>query len=204
LVRGKTNDGHFHLQVTAADDPSGNADALLFQMIPDIDLVKQILDAQTADSVTITLRGCAETKGTRDQPIHNPAQRWIDLSPFERDEFGFRRAFVNLAISSSEVRLWDAMDAATNTLARKLANDDPSAIQFVSFNRDGLGTTYHEAGTLWMGDDQATSVTTADGRFQHISNAYCIDQALFVTVGSVNPTLTGLTLARKVAEHLTS
>jgi choline dehydrogenase-like flavoprotein len=43
-------------------------------------------------------------------------------------------------------------------------------------------------------------VTDANGRFHHISNAFCADQSLFVTVGSVNPTLTGLTLARKVSE----
>ncbi len=48
--------------------------------------------------------------------------------------------------------------------------------------------------------DPASSVTDTNGRFHHISNAYCADQALFVTVGSVNPTLTGLTLARKVAQ----
>jgi len=51
-----------------------------------------------------------------------------------------------------------------------------------------------------MGTDPNTSVADPNGAFHHISNAYCADQALFVTVGSVNPTLTGLTLARKVAE----
>ena len=44
----------------------------------------------------------------------------------------------------------------------------------------------------------ATSVTDTNGRFHHVANAYCADQSLFVNVGSVNPTLTGLTLARKV------
>ncbi len=66
--------------------------------------------------------------------------------------------------------------------------------------RDPLGSTYHEGGTLWMGTDPNTSVTDPNGCFHHVSNAYCADQALFVTVGSVNPTLTGLTLARKVSE----
>jgi choline dehydrogenase-like flavoprotein len=51
-----------------------------------------------------------------------------------------------------------------------------------------------------MGLDPATSVTDTNGRFHHVANAFCADQALFVTVGSVNPTLTGLTLARKVSE----
>ena len=66
----------------------------------------------------------------------------------------------------------------------------------------GLGTTYHEAGTLWMGDDPATSVTDPVGRFHHLANAYVCDQSIFPTVGSVNPALTGVTLARRLAEAL--
>jgi choline dehydrogenase-like flavoprotein len=201
LVRGETGDGHFHLQMTAADDREGDSDEFLFRMIPDFDLLQQILDAQDADFVAVTFRGCAETKGVKDQAIGNPALRWIDLSP-ERDEFGFRRAFVNLAINAAESRLWNAMDRATVDLARKLANDDNRAIRFVLSSRDGLGTTYHESGTLWMGDDPATSVTDVNGRFHHVANAYCIDQALFPTAGSANPALTGLTLTRKIAAHI--
>ena len=59
-----------------------------------------------------------------------------------------------------------------------------------------MGTTYHEAGTLWMGDSPASSVTNTAGRFHHVTNAYACDQSLFPTAGSVNPVLTGLTLAR--------
>lgn len=40
----------------------------------------------------------------------------------------------------------------------------------------GLGTTYHESGTLWMGTEPAVSVTDPLGRFHHVSNAYCCDQ----------------------------
>ena len=53
-----------------------------------------------------------------------------------------------------------------------------------------------------MGDDPAKSVTDTNGRFHHVANAYCADQALFPSVGSANPALTGLTLTRKIAEHI--
>jgi 3-keto-disaccharide hydrolase/GMC oxidoreductase/glycosyl transferase family 5 (putative starch synthase catalytic subunit) len=69
--------------------------------------------------------------------------------------------------------------------------------------RDGLGTTHHEAGTLAMGDDPAASATDADGRFHSVTNAYAIGPALFPTVGSPNPMLTGVALARRMADHLT-
>ncbi|QCO00112.1 DUF1080 domain-containing protein (plasmid) [Azospirillum argentinense] len=55
-----------------------------------------------------------------------------------------------------------------------------------------------------MGDDPGTSVTDVHGRFHHISNAYCADQALFPTAGSANPVPTGLALARKVARGITA
>ncbi|GKQ36568.1 hypothetical protein ALMP_31090 [Streptomyces sp. A012304] len=53
-----------------------------------------------------------------------------------------------------------------------------------------------------MGDNPQTSVTDSVGRFHHVSNAYVCDQSLFPTVGSVNPVLTGLTLAKQIAESL--
>ena len=102
--------------------------------------------------------------------------------------------------TDAEDALADAMEEAILGLARKLAGDNPDNLQITRKTRDGLGTTYHEAGTLWMGMDPRSSVTDANGRFHHIANAFCADQSLFVTVGSANPALTGLVLARKVAE----
>lgn len=69
--------------------------------------------------------------------------------------------------------------------------------------QDGIGTTFHEAGTLWMGDDAFTSVTDVHGRFHHVSNAYACDQSLSPTAGSSNPVPTGLALARKLARGIT-
>jgi choline dehydrogenase-like flavoprotein len=53
-----------------------------------------------------------------------------------------------------------------------------------------------------MGDSAATSVTDTFGRFHHVTNAYACDQSLFPTAGSVNPVLTGLTLAGRIVEAL--
>jgi choline dehydrogenase-like flavoprotein len=174
LVRGSTPQGVFHIQVTASADPGGNSDALLYTMIPDIDLL--------------------------DSTLANNSGRWINLSPFEQDEYGMPRAYVQFNSTAAENALANAMDAAIVGLANQLAGNNPADIQITSQSRDGLGTTYHEAGTLWMGTNPATSVTDPNGKFHHVANAFCADQALFTTVGSVNPTLTGLVLARKVAQ----
>jgi hypothetical protein len=68
--------------------------------------------------------------------------------------------------------------------------------------REGLGTIHHESGTLRMGADPATSVTDADGRFHGVDNAYVVGPALFPTVGSSNPMLTGVALLRRLGDHL--
>jgi hypothetical protein len=74
------------------------------------------------------------------------------LSPFESDEFGVPRAYVNIQQTARDVDLANAIDAATLALIKKLANDNPADFEIVSQGRDPAGSTYHEAGTLWMGD----------------------------------------------------
>jgi len=216
LVRGLTPQGRFHLQVTASTHSSGS-DELLFRMIPDLDILSAQLANQDPDWVTITFRGIGQMRGDRATPVPNADGSWIDLSPFENDEYGVPRAYVQIKAHADDLLVWEKMDAAAVALARAIAKA-PGNIQYLydggwkdqpfPLNRSfpewhrGLGTTYHESGTLWMGTDPNASVTNDVGRFHHVNNAYACDQSLFPTVGSVNPVLTGLTLARRIAEEI--
>ncbi len=216
LVRGVVPAGRFHVQITASTHVAGS-DELLFRMIPDVDILSAQLANRDPDWITITFRGIGEMRGDRTTPVPNATSSWIDLSPYELDEFGVPRAYVNLMLSSGDLQVWQAMDQTIVALARTIGKA-PANIQYL-YDSDwqpqpfplgrpfpewhrGLGTTYHESGTLWMGESAATSVTDAFGRFHHIGNAYALDQSLFPTVGSVNPVLTGLTLVRRLVDHL--
>jgi len=216
LVRGLAPSGRFHIQVTASTSRAGS-DELLFRMVPDLDLLEQQLANTDPDWITLTLRAVGEMHGDAGAPVPNPTTSWMDLSPHEVDEFGVPRAYAQILLSPQDAQTWQAMDEAAVALAQHIAGSPP-AIEYLydgawqtqpfpltrpfpEWHR-GLGTTYHEAGTLWMGDDPATSVTDAVGRFHGVQNAYACDQSIFPTVGSVNPVLTGLTLARRLAEHL--
>src|SRR5437660_2077677 len=173
LVRGSTPQGRYHLQVTAAAVFGANSEADMFRMIPDTDLVDDTLAAQSSDWIVITLRGIGEMQGGKDPSVTKTIgapPSWLDLSPDQMDEFGMRRAWVNLATTADEQLLWKAMDDAALAIAKKLAGT-PDKLQIVSQARDGLGTTHHEAGTLWLGTDPNTSVTDLDGRFHHVANA---------------------------------
>jgi hypothetical protein len=216
LVRGAVPAGRFHLQVTASTHVAGS-DELLFRMIPDLDNLNAQLANDDPNWITITFRGIGEMIGDRATPIPHANASWMNLSPHEFDEYGVPRAYVHVQLGATDFQVWQAMDQAALALAQAVAKA-PGNIEYLydggwktqpfPLNRPfpewhrGLGTTYHEAGTLWMGDLPATSVTDTVGRFHHISNAYACDQSVFPTVGSVNPVLTGLTLARRLAESL--
>jgi len=212
-VHGDGPAGHFHLQITAAGLNALGADseAELFKKVPDVDALDAFRAADDTH-VVITLRGIGEMEA------HNPGSR-VTLDP-ERDEFGAQRAFVSIAPTEKDLALWEAMDNAADEVAQLFANGRSFEVltaqgaKTVSVSdrlreafpypgrRDTLGTTHHEAGGLWMGDDPARSVTDADGRFHHVANAYVAGPALFPTIGSPNPMLTGVALSRRTADRI--
>lgn len=205
--------GHFHLQITAAGLGARGTDseAELFKIVPDIDSLSAF---RTADDthVIITLRGIGEMEA------HNP-NSYVRLDS-EQDEFGMQRAFVSIIPSNKDLELWDAMDKAADEVAQLFSGGGqfevltPQGARWVAAGdilrnvfpyanrRDTLGTTHHEAGGLWIGDNPTSSVTNADGRFHYVNNAYAAGPALFPTIGSPNPMLTGVALSRRTAEHI--
>ena len=207
--------GHFHLQITAAglDVPSADSESELFRKIPDVDTFerfKHITDTQ----IVITVRGIGEMRPNNANSRVTPSS--------ELDEFSMPRGFVSIQPSADDNDLWNAMDRASDDVALAFANGQPyevlagtgfvpvaaglraeTVLPFLnSPRRDGLGTTHHEAGTLAMGDDATKSVTNADLRFHDVQNLYALGPAVFPTVGSPNPMLTGTALARRLGDML--
>ncbi len=198
--------GHFHQQITA----SGlgfvdiNSEAELFKTVPDLDDLEHF---KTADdgSVVITVRGIGE------MVPQNP-NSFVRFDN-EEDEFGERRAFVSIEkdLASVDNDLHAAMDENAQDIVSVFANghpvepppgpSNPSPIGG-AFRHDGLGSTHHECGGVEMGDDPSTSVTNSDARFWHVENAYVAGPALFPTIGSPNPMLTGIAMSRRLADHL--
>jgi choline dehydrogenase-like flavoprotein len=115
-----------------------------------------------------------------------------------KDEYRIRRASVLLTPTPRDQELWTAMDAVMQKVAAIFANGQP--MQVIQSNRDGRGTTHHEAGTLWVGEDPARSVTTPQGRFHHTENLYAAGAALSPSIGSPNPMLTGIALSRRTGD----
>lgn len=125
---------------------------------------------------------------------------WVDLTKDPNNlEFGdTRRGWVNLVMNPDDTSVRLAMNKAAIDLAKGIANN-PAKVVVQSQVDDPLGSTHHEAGTLVMGSP-GSSVTDKDGRFHHISNAFVAGPALFPRIGSANPSLTALALARNTAQ----
>jgi len=185
--------GHFHLQITASglDAVGTNSEAKLFKKVPDLDTLDR-LRTTTSTEVVVTIRGIGEMEP------QNPANT-ITLGGVP-DEFSLPRAVVAMSPTAKDNALWDAMDRAAADAARVLAGGTNFTV--VQNQRDGLGTTHHEAGTLHVGANPASSVTNPDGRLHGVQNVYVVGPALFPTTGSPNPMLTGIALARRMGDLL--
>lgn len=219
LVRGEIANPNgtkrrYHLQVLASAEKGDNPESTMWTMFPDIELFRNLLANQSPDWITIVLRGLGEMDGDQ---LSGPGSvtSFVTLAnagdSSQVDEAWARRAWVNFAPTQADFAAWRSLAQAAVDVAAKLGgaadiqylyggkwNDVPPADPFAA-TKDKLGNTHHEGGTLWIGDAPATSITDASGRFHHIENAYVAGPALFPTLGSANPSLTALTLARKTA-----
>lgn len=65
-----------------------------------------------------------------------------------------------------------------------------------------LSGTAHQAGTCRFGNDPATSVLNLDCRAHEVDNLYITDASFFPSIGAVNPTLTIIANALRVASIL--
>ena len=65
-----------------------------------------------------------------------------------------------------------------------------------------INGTAHQAGTCRFGTDPATSVLDVDCRAHEVDNLYVTDASFFPSIGAVNPTLTIVANALRVADHL--
>jgi choline dehydrogenase-like flavoprotein len=65
-----------------------------------------------------------------------------------------------------------------------------------------IGGTAHQAGTLRFGADPATSVLDLNCKVHELDNLYVTDASFFPSIGAVNPTLTIIANALRVADHI--
>jgi choline dehydrogenase-like flavoprotein len=68
--------------------------------------------------------------------------------------------------------------------------------------RLGINGVAHQNGTVRFGHDPTTSALDVNCRMHEIDNVYVVDSSFFVSSSAVNPTLTIIANALRVADHL--
>jgi hypothetical protein len=228
LVKGKAPSSRtFHFQITATglSKIGTDSEAELFKKIPTLEHFEAMLHA-TDDTVVITIRGIGDmTPHNPDSFIELSTTETDFGRPKAVVHLGNSKAtpqeFPGSPQTQNDRATWDAMDAVSDKIALIFAGNEPfeilagagrvirvdagtkaqrlAALAAFRGRRDDLGTTHHDAGTMRMGDDIADSVTNDFGRIHDTTNCYVAGPALFPTVGSPNPMLTGVALARRTA-----
>jgi len=231
LVKGKASNGRtFHFQITATGLQKLGADseAELFKKIPTLEHFQDMLRS-TDDTVVITIRGIGDMTPRNPDSFIDLSTLELDFQrPKAVVHLGNAKAppatFPGSAQTQNDRTTWNEMDAVSDKLALIFAGDEPfdilananrtipvaagtraarlAALAAFAARRDDLGTTHHDAGTMRMGDDVADSVTNDFGRIHDTTNAYIAGPALFPTIGSPNPMLTGVALARRTGDLL--
>jgi hypothetical protein len=231
LVKGKAPNGRtFHFQITAAglNKLGIDSEAELFKKIPTLEHLDSMLRA-TDDTVVITIRGIGEMTARNPDSFVNLSATEIDFDrPRAVVTLGNAKASVLDFPGSAETNIdrdtWVSMDAVSNKIALIFAGSEPfeilagatrvipvpagspaqrlATLAAFTARRDDLGTTHHDAGTMRMGDAIADAVTNDFGRIHDTTNCYVAGPALFPTIGSPNPMLTGVALGRRTGDLL--
>ena len=229
LVKGRAPNGRtFHFQITASglQKIGVDAEAELFKKIPSLEHFQDMLRA-TDDTVVITIRGIGDMTPRNPDSFIDLSGTELDFGrPKAVVHLGNAKAspgeFLGSADTQNDRTTWDAMDAVADKIALIFAGAEPfdilagpnrtisvpagtrpqrlAALAAFKGRRDDLGTTHHDAGTMRMGDNVADAVTNDFGRVHDTTNCYVASPALFPTLGSPNPMLTGVALARRTGD----
>jgi hypothetical protein len=198
---------HYHFQISASAQPlgagAGKSDALLFQSVPDLDNVR-IFEQTRPGEIDVSIRAVGEILPNPQNIVTVPVGPGQDL-----DEVLVPRATATLLPrvvpgNNIESQVMNLMNQGIDFLAQNLfgAIPGPQYKLAASVDPDGLGTTFHESGTLRMGDDPTKAVVNPDSQFHFVTNLYAGDAAVLPTCGSANPVMNGVAIRRRLARRL--
>jgi choline dehydrogenase-like flavoprotein len=124
----------------------------------------------------------------------------------DRDALGMRRVRVDWRLGSgfanSFMRAHELLgqELGRNGLGRLRVRPRGSALDPMEYYENG----YHHMGATRMHADPRQGVVDADGRVHGIANLYVAGSSVFPTYGCGTPTLTIVSLALRLADHLKS
>ncbi len=130
---------------------------------------------------------------------------WLTTEDLPRPEnrISYRDGQVNLDLVPTNTEAHRRLRETLRRICDKAGVHPHLFDRALYFGKDTpISGTAHQAGTLVFGEDPATSVLDLDCRAHGIDNLYVTDASFFPSIGAVNPTLTIIANALRVAEHI--
>ncbi|WP_046864753.1 family 16 glycoside hydrolase [Microvirga massiliensis] len=232
LIEGQHRYFHFQITASGLNNLGVDSEAELFKKIPTLEHMDALLRADDTHVVITIRGIGEMCPGNPDSHIDLDPTLTENGRAKAVVSLGNAKAKPEVFPGSNQTKidrkLWDAMDECSDKLAVLFAAGEPfeiitnepgpkknviSVTKNATANdlkallpwdnrRDNLGTTHHDAGTLWMSKNAADGVTDIYGCIHDTRNCYVASPAIFPTVGSPNPMLTGVALARRTADKL--
>jgi choline dehydrogenase-like flavoprotein len=120
-----------------------------------------------------------------------------------RDALGTRIPEVRWALTDDEVRTLKGMTDAVDREFKRLALGRVRPEEWLlARGTPPLQESYHHMGTTRMTISSRDGVVDAQGRLHDNEGVYCSGPSCFPTSGYANPTLTGIALSIRLADHL--
>lgn len=134
----------------------------------------------------------------------NPASR-VTLSD-RRDALGVRLPVLDWRFTELEKKTVQVqtqmLGAELSRLGVGLLRIDPWLMEDDASWTDDMVGGYHHIGTTRMSEDPNLGVVDADCKVHGLNNLYIAGSSVFPTAGNINPTLTLVALALRLADHL--
>jgi len=137
--------------------------------------------------------GTAGAHAGSDDTAHNASAITSDSQPGQ----------ITLAYTPNNVESFNRLKSRWVDVLKKAGHAETSVPFHAYFKKriplEGVG---HQNGTCRMGHDPATSVLDIHCKAHELDNLYVVDASFFCSSGAVNPSLTIIANAIRVAEHL--
>jgi len=135
------------------------------------------------------------------EQVPSPLSR-VTLSPRLRDRYGYAAARVDWRLGAEDIRSFEAytnllFTAGLRSPRYAVARADP-----LSLWSRVVVSAFHHLGTARMGDGPWSGVVDRNLQVFGVRNLFVCDGSVFPTAGGMNPSLTIVALALRLAEHL--
>jgi choline dehydrogenase-like flavoprotein len=134
------------------------------------------------------------------EQLPDPSSR-VTLSD-RRDALGIPIPRIDWRIADVELRSVRRLEELLGDALIRLGHARPVAASWPANERDAMVDRAHPMGTTRMADDPHEGVVDRDGRVHGVDGLYVAGSSVFPTSGHVNPTLTIVALAIRLADHL--